>query len=478
MVDEDRDVIVIGGGISGLTAAWHLKRAGVDLCLLEGDKEVGGVTRTERRDGFLLEKGPFNVIVRDPTFEALLDGVADEVKVVTADRAARKRYLYRGGRLLAVPTDPVRLLTTPLLSMGAKWRLVSGLIASRRSQGREETIEQVAIRRFGKEVTDTMISAVVAGIFAGDIRRLSLKACFPTIAGVDGEARSLIGYGIASAFRSKKGKKQSHRRRWRGLVSFEGGLGALTQALGRSLGSGHVSDCRVQEIRSADAGYEVVCRKGDGTSLSLRCRRLVLAPSADETARLLEALMPDAAKILRTIESAPMVVLNLGFKKADVGHPLEGFGFLAPHDETGYPLLGILWADSIFPHHAPPDHRLIRVFIGGSRDPDAAGRSDDELLTISLDASRDLLHLSGEPVLVDVCRYPEAIPQYGLRYMDKIERLRTLIASRPNLHLVGNYLEGVSLNDCIRCATNTAEKIIRTADRVDDVDLPAMVGSR
>ena len=407
MTDNNREVIVVGGGISGLTTAWHLHNAGVEVALLEAEDGVGGVTRTERRDGFLLEKGPFNVIVRDPDFQTLLEALGDEVEVVTASKAARTRYLYRRGRLLAVPSNPVSLLTTPLLSMGAKLRLIGGLFLGHRSDGTEETIEQVGFRRFGREITDTLISAVITGIFAGDIRRLSLPACFPTIARIDREARSLIGYGLRRAFRSRKDQEGRPRRRWRGLVSLDGGLGALTAALARPLGASRITDARIEQIRSTDEGYELI----DDMSRSWRCRRLVLAPAAHETARLLAGLLPETSRILEAIESAPMVVLNLGFRQADIGHPLEGFGFLVPHDETNFPLLGILWADSIFPHHAPPDHRLIRVFIGGSRTPDAAERSDDELLSTAMDASRDLLQLSGDPVLVDICRWPAAIPQ-------------------------------------------------------------------
>ena len=473
MVDDVRDVIVVGGGITGLTTAWYLHHAGVEVTLLEAEEDVGGVTRTEERDGFLLEKGPFNVIVRDPDFQTLLEGVSDEVQVITASKSARTRYLYRRGRLLAVPSNPISLLTTPLLSMGAKLRLIRGLFVARRSDGREETIEQVGIRRFGREITDTLISAVIAGIFAGDIRRLSLPACFPSVAGIDREARSRVGYGLSRAFRSKKRKPDRPKRRWRGLVSLEGGLGSLTAALGRPLGPNRISGTRIDEIHSTPEGYELV----DSMSRSWHCRRLVLAPSAEVAARLLAPVEPKASTILGAIESAPMVVLNLGFRQADIGHPLRGFGFLVPHDEPEFPLLGILWADSIFPHHAPPDHRLIRVFIGGSRTPDAAERIDDELLATAMDASRDLLQLSGDPVLVDICRWPAAIPQYGLGYREMIDRLKAIVATHPNLHLIGNYFEGVSLNDCVRCATRAANEIIHTTGNVVEAPAPVMAAS-
>ncbi len=460
MKADVRDVLVLGGGISGLTAAWHLKNAGVDVCLLEAAGDVGGCTRTERRDGFLLEKGPFNVIVRDPIFERLLEDVSEDVEVITASRAARARYLYRRGRLRAVPTNPVALATTRLLSIAGKCRLLAGLIASARPGEREETIEQAATRRFGVEVSDTMVSAVIAGIFAGDIRRLSLKACFPSVWSFDTDARSVVGHGITSALRSRRKKKGTPRRRWRGLVSIDGGLGALTATLGQRLGADLHSDCRVELIRPVAEGYEVTSRTGDGTALTMRCHRLVVAGPPQEASRLLAPLVPDASTIIDTMDSASLVVLNLGFRRGDVGHPMEGYGFLVPHNEPDFPLMGVLWADSIFPHHAPPDHRLIRVFIGGARDPRAASRSDAELLTLSVDSLRDLLQISGEPVLVDVCRYPSAIPQYHIGHTEKISRLRAIVSTQPGLHLIGNYLEGVSLNDCIRLATNVANNLI------------------
>ena len=457
MLTGKRDVVIVGAGVSGLTLAWHLHRAGVDVCLLEAADEVGGCTRSELRDGFLLEKGPFNVIVRDPAFEDLLEGLSDQVKVVTADKSARKRYIYRHGRLNLVPTNPISLLTTPLLTFGGRLRLMTGMMLSRRAGEREETIEQVAIRRFGRDVSDSMISAVIAGIFAGDIRKLSLRACFSFVADVDRQARSLIGYGLSRAFARKK----KHKRRYKGLVSIDGGLGAMTGAMGKALGDNLLTGTRAESIREVDGGYEIDKTGKDGQTESIRCRRLVLAGSAADTARLLEPVLPDAAGTINTIESTSLVVLNLGFKRSDVGHPLEGYGFLVPHNETQFPLMGVLWADSIFPHHAPEGHRLVRVFIGGAHNPEAVTRSNDELLRTALEGSRDLLAISGDPVLVDVCRYPAAIPQYHLGHAEKIRHLEAVVADKPGLWLAGNYVGGVSLNDCVRFSAELADELTR-----------------
>ncbi|MEE9296274.1 MAG: protoporphyrinogen oxidase [Phycisphaerae bacterium] len=457
-----KDVIVAGGGISGLTVAWHLKKAGINVALLEANDQVGGCMRTEHRDGFLLEKGPFNVIVRDPAFEELLGDLSDKLTVVTASREARARFIYRKKRLMAVPTNPASLLFSPLLSLGAKCRMILGLLASRRPSSPEWSIEDFAVRRLGREVSDTMVSAVISGIIAGDIRKLSLNACYPSIARFDGHARSPVAYGLSRALQKmlpgNKGEKR--RRRWRGLVSIDRGLGAITEAIGKTLGDNLHTDCRVQSVEHGPDGFTLSCRNGDGNKHAFRCNRLVVALPVAAAGQLLAPLVPEAADIMNGIESASLTVLNLAFRVRDVGHPMQGFGFLVPHNETEFPLMGVLWADSAFPHHGKQGHRLIRVFMGGIRTPDVISRSADELVETTRRALRDLLGITGEPTLIDVCPYPAAIPQYHFGHRQRIERLKTAVAAVPGLHLAGNYIEGVSVNDCVRVGKKVAETVI------------------
>ena len=462
MHDGEGDVIVVGGGISGLTVAWRLHQADFDVCLIEADLGVGGCVRTEKRNGFLLEKGPFNIIVRHPAFQSLLEEMSDDIKVIAADPAARKRFIYHKGRLHLVPTNPIALMTTGLLRMRDRIRLLRGLIYSPCAGQQEETIEQAATRRFGRAVSDTMVSAAISGIIAGDIRRLSLKACFPGVWRIDYNAKSLLGHGLASMFQSRIKKRARQKRRWRGLVSIDGGLGALTAAIGQRLGSHLLTDARVESVQQLEYGFELHVRCANEHEQKMKCRRLILASPLQEASRLLKPICPDASDILDSMESASLVVLSLGFRRADIGHDLRGFGFLVPHNEKEFPLMGVLWADSIFPHHAPPDHRLIRVFIGGTRDLQAIHRSDDELVSMTTSALRPLLQLKGDPVMVDVCRYPAAIPQYHLGHGEKVAQLLTLIRVVPGLYLIGNYLNGISINDCVRLATETARDIIQT----------------
>lgn len=456
MNKPDFDVVVVGGGISGLTAAWQLHKAGRSVALVERSATVGGYTRTEWRDGFLLEKGPFNVIVRDPAFEALLDDAADEITMITAGKAARKRYIYRRGRLHAVPANPVALLTTKLLSFPARVRLLRGLLVSPPARADEESIGQAAARRFGRETADTLVSAAISGILAGDIDKLSLSASFPGVARFDAEARSVLGHGLRKAF---AGRANRHRRKWRGLVSIDGGLGALTQVLGLRLGDGLFTRTSVTEVARAQGAFRIECQRDDSDVFDLNARRVILASGVTDAERLLSPFLPQAADALRGMECASMVVLNLGFRSGQVAHALDGFGFLVPRNEPDFPLMGVLFADSAFPHHAPPDKRLLRVFIGGARDPHAVTRSDEELLARAMTTLREVLGVSGDPLLVDINRYRNAIPQYYRGHGRRIGALRQAVATMPGLYVIGNYLEGVSLNDCVRLAANAAADV-------------------
>ena len=244
------------------------------------------------------------------------------------------------------------------------------------------------------------------------------------------------------------------------MVNCDGGLGALTSAIGARLGERRMTECRVEELHSVDGGYALVYRRGRGGRDSLYARRIVLALPVEAASGLLEDVCPDGAEALGGIESASAVVLNLGYRREDIEHPLNGFGFLVPRNEPEVPVMGVLWADSTFPHVAPAGYRLLRVFLGGARDPDAVKRSDGELLRMAEGPLRKALGVIGSPMLVDVCRHPAAIPQYHCGHASKIARLEAAIGRQPGLSVIGNFLHGISVNDCVRVAMQCAERVI------------------
>lgn len=459
---ENCEYVVIGGGVSGLATAWYLRKAGRDVRLLEKNPAVGGCMRTLRQDGFLLEQGPFNVLVRDPAFEQLLGDLGDDIEVEPAGPDAKMRYLYLGGRLVPLPSGLASLVTSRFLSARGKIRLLAEPICARRPKSDDPTIGDFATRHFGAEFSQNVLGALITGIFGGDVDRLSLKACFPSIAGLDREHRSLFLHGLSVPFR-RIGKPKKPCRRWKGLINFVGGLGAVSDAIARGLGDVVTTNCEVTSVGRRGDGY-CVGYSASGVSQSLDTRHVVLATPIRQAIGLLKTMADEpAGKIaesLASVESVPLVILNLGFRREDIGHDLKGFGFLVPPKEEGLSFLGVLWASSIFPSHAPPDRHLLRVFAGGAKRPELAHKSDDELVALAMGELRDLLELRGDPVLVNSCRHADAVPQYYPGHTEIVRCIRAQLSSIPNLHLVGNYLEGVSINDCVRQAREAVEKMV------------------
>ena len=478
------DTLIVGGGIGGLTAAWRLAKAGRDVMLVEASDHVGGAVRTVRREGFLLEQGPFNVIVRAPALAELLADVADAAPVIPANKAVgRNRFVLFDGRLRKVPGSPVDLAKSDLLTAAGKARLLRGLAWSSPSDDAEETVDAAARRRFGPEVADRVVSAVTTGIYAADSKLLSLAACFPSVAAWDETGHSPLGRMLGRLAK----RKPTQPDRPRGLISVAGGLGAVPEALAARLGAERVRvGCSVERVERIDRGFTVsmnrnkpasepkaktrvlpsgeepassfLCEAASGEEI-VECRNLILSVGASAAAALMDDLAPDASQTIRRMTASSMVVLNLAYRAADVGHALDGYGFLVPHTDADCPLLGVLFADSVFPHHAPAGVRLLRAFVGGTRDPAAIHRPDGELIDRTTAALREILGVCGGPALVDLVRWPDAVPLYAPGHVGRVETIRRAAAAVPGLHLLGNYLAGVSVNDVVRRAAEVADSV-------------------
>ncbi|HEY9686490.1 MAG TPA: protoporphyrinogen oxidase [Coleofasciculaceae cyanobacterium] len=449
------ETIIIGAGISGLVAANQMRKNGRDVRVLEAGSAPGGLIRTLHEDGFTVEGGPNTF----PSSAGELLALCEELGLTPkpASPLAQKRYLYLQGRLTALPGSPLEALTTPVLSLGGKLAFLKEPWQPK-SQAEELSIADFFRQRLGAEAVERLVDPFISGIYAGDIRQLSLPAVFPRLWQWEQEHGSLIRGAMAARTGQKKsGQVKSGKRKPMQLLSFENGLQSLTDALVRALPANALHlNTRVQAITQTEQGFRLSLYGGE----TLSARQVILATPADVAAQLLQTLVPQAAQSLAQVTYNRVAVVHAGFKKSDLPHPLDGFGCLIPRREN-LALLGSIWASSLFPERAPEGHVLLSNFIGGAHHPEIPTWAPEQ---IQAQVLADLGQMFGsrqplQPVFSKVLRYERAIPQYALGHRERIQAVEAALASHPNLALCGNYLHGLAINECIKSGLAVAERL-------------------
>jgi len=448
-------VVIVGAGISGLSAAWFLHRKGFAVRILEAGDRVGGVIDTDSVDGYLIERGPNSTMQKPGTPDDALGRIVEQTglaqMLLEAAPAARKRFVMRGRRLMSLPGSPVQGITTKLFSWTAKLRLLAEPFIGRAVD--EETIARFVTRRLGREFLDYAIAPFVSGVYAGDPAALSVRAAVAKIYALERDHGSLIRGAIALR-RLGKGAGMPAGR----LVSFGGGMAVLPAAIAEALPIGTVgTQCRVDGL-THDGGEWRVRYNGPEGATQIAARHVLLAVPAGAAADLIEPLAPRASTLLRTIPYAPIVSAGLGYARQQVAHPLDGFGFLVPRVE-GVRTLGGLFSSTLFPDRAPDGQVLITSFIGGTMDPDAVALDDDAVVgQIEADLAAALA-IDGAPSLVRLSRYRAAIPQYTIGHLDRIAGIDAQLATLSGLHLCASWRDGISVGDCIRNGEKLAERL-------------------
>jgi oxygen-dependent protoporphyrinogen oxidase len=427
---------VVGGGLSGLTAARALARARRDVVLFEESPRVGGAVRSEARGGFLIELGPNTV---RPTAElwTLVEelGLAREALFAPS---RLPRYVDHGGRLHAIPSSPPALITSRLLSAAGKLRLLSEPFR-RRGAGAEESVRDFTARRLGAEVADRMIEPFVGGIFAGSGRELEVSAAFPSLARWDRERGSLVLGAIGDGRRRPPGPRPP-----RGLLSFREGLEALPRALAAELGDALRLGSPIRRLTPSAGGWTVETPEG-----AFDAARVILAVPAWRAAALVAGFAPEAASALEAIPHPPLAILHLAWAEAALPAPLHGFGHLVVPSPSRR-ILGAVWSSCLFSGRAPEGQVLVTVFVGGMRDPQAAALSDSELVALAARDLADARVTAGDPSVVAITRWSRAIPQYTFGHRERMRALERAEAKFPGLRFAGNYRGGISCGDVVK----------------------------
>lgn len=434
-------VAVIGGGISGLGVAYALARAGVPFRLIEAAPTAGGMIRSERVDGFLIEHGPNSALNASVDVESVINDLGLLPDRVFAAPASRKRYIVKHDQLVPLPTGLIEFLRTPLWSARAKARLLKEPFAAPPPAG-EESIASFVARRLGREFLEYAVDPFVSGVYAGDPERLSVQATFPKLAALERDHGGLIRGAMAGI-----GKPRAPRPSQRGIYSFREGLSQLPAAISARLGESLWCHARVAALTRRVEGFRVEVER-HRERITLDADRVVIATPSDVAAALVRPLASRLAEELAAIEYAPIAVVAAAFSRTAVQHSLDGFGCLVPRLER-CTLLGSLWNSSLFPGRAPEGAVLLSNFVGGARHPDLVGRADSELTGLVVEDLGRLLGVTGQPLWTRIIRYRRAIPQYVIGHASRVERIEQATARVTGLSLVGNYLRGVAVGDCL-----------------------------
>jgi oxygen-dependent protoporphyrinogen oxidase len=451
----DSDVLVIGAGLSGLVAAFRARKAGLSVTVLEARARPGGVIGSERRGGVLLERGPNSGLDTTPLINALLTdlGIADQR--VDGSRESSRRYVVRGGRLVALPTSPGAFLGTPLFSTRAKLRLFAEPFIRKSPADAEESIAQFVRRRLGSEFLDYAIEPFVAGIYAGDPEQLSVPAAFPRLHALEQRYGSLIKGAIMGARERKKSADKAKNAA--ASFSFREGMQTLTDALGRAVG-GIECDVRVGTIQPGADGMFTVTGERAGTSLVRRARAVIVATPAYAAADLVRAVAPEAAAALAAIPYPPVTVVGSAYRRTDIAHPLDGFGFLAPAKERPA-VLGSLFSSTMFEGRAPADTVVLTTFVGGRRNPELATAGDENLASAVHGELVRLVGARAQPLWREITRWARAIPQYTMGHLGRIAAVEQAERVVPGLYFCANYRGGVSIGDCVKAGHAIAERV-------------------
>jgi oxygen-dependent protoporphyrinogen oxidase len=440
--------IVIGAGISGLACGYYLQKSGVSVLVLEQSDRPGGLIRSVRRDGFLLEEGPQSFLLTMPMLDLIRD-LGIESELLRADpRAAR--YVLLHNKLRPVPLAPPQLFSSSLLGVRTKLSFLRDAFGRSYPPEADESIADFVRRKFTGELLDRLVGPFVAGIYAGDPEQLSLRGAFPTIHKLEAKHGSVIRGAMKS-----RGERGGPRL---GSASFRDGNETLPSALCKALGEALQCNTAVESLRveGKDGNWEyVVTVIRDGARQTLRSLAVIVTTPTAVTAGMLRSLSPSLAERLETIEYAPVAMLYSAFEQSQVAHPLAGFGFLVPSSE-GKQLLGTVWNSSLFSGRAPEGTVLFTSFAGGTTNPGLASAPPEMVRDTLLRELAPVLGIRGAPAYWSVKQYPRAIPQYTRGHTELVQELEKNCEHFRGLFLAGNYLEGPSVGACIEVARRAA----------------------
>jgi oxygen-dependent protoporphyrinogen oxidase len=456
-------VVVAGAGISGLSLAFELERLGVSVMVLERERRAGGKIETDRRDGYICERGPASYLDRHVSITPLARSLGIEARVLPAFDAGERRLVVADGRLHDTPLDAAAFLRSRLLPWSAKLRMLADLLLPRgpSARGQEESVTAFASRRLGAVAGERLLQPLVSGLYAGDPDAVSLPAAFPLMAALEREYRSLV-LGLRADLKQQRAKRQTAGDAPR-LSSFVTGLDELTGALASRLGDRLRLGVSIVQAERAASGFRLAVEE-DGSSSTVDCDAAVLAIPAHQACAVVRPLDSDLSEILARIPYVPVALVHLGYFTSALPRPPDAYGFFVPASER-LKILGAIFASAIFPGRAPDRFSLFSVRTGGARHPEMANLPDEELTALAHADLRCLLGLTAPPAFAHIVRHQRGLPQYTLGHMDRLAALEAGERRYPGLYFHGNAYHNAGVPELVSRSGKLARRLAEELSR-------------
>jgi protoporphyrinogen/coproporphyrinogen III oxidase len=444
-------VAILGAGLSGLCAAWFLKKLGLTTTLFESAAQAGGMIRTGKEDGFQFEYGPNSLLLQGGDLADLIIDLGLESELIEANTKANKRFIVHHGQPVAAPMSLLSFITSPLLSTQGKIRLLTEPFRPK-SKEPDESLATFVERRLGREALDYLLNPFVSGVYAGTPEKLSTRYSFPLLWELEQRYGSLVSGFLR---RPRTGNPKTKRK----LVSFRQGIQTLTNALANHIGGQLLLNTPAQSIRRDSSHWFINDEPFDAIVSTLPWHQYLALPSE------IKNQPSPLYKGKSEISYPPITVWHLGFHRHQILHPLDGFGLLVPEVEK-LNILGCLFPSTLFPGRSPNGEVLLTVFIGGSRKPDLALLDPEDSLKIVLLDLSTLLGLTGEPCWKKSIPWPKAIPQYDLEHGTLLKNLTDYEKQNTGLFFSGNYRDGISVGNCVSGARRVSEEVKAFCERL------------
>jgi len=452
---QNTDVIIIGAGLTGLTAAHYLKKQGKNVRVIEKNDRTGGVIQTVHEEGFTFETGPNTGVLGNPEVAELFEELQKDVTLETADPAAKRRLIWKGNDWHALPSGPISAIGTPLFSWYDKFRIL-GEPFRKKGTKPNESVADLVRRRLGKSFLDYAVNPFISGVYAGDPEYLVTQYALPKLYNLEQNYGSFIGGAMK---KRKEPKEPRDSKATREVFSAKGGLVSLIKALEKSVGLESITLGAENTQVQPDRDGFTVTTTADGETQTIRAPKVISTAGGHAFDSLYPFLGKEELAPFKELKYATVTQVILGFKNWQ-GMPLNAFGGLIPAKENKN-MLGVLFTTSFFQNRAPEGGAVLSVFMGGIRHPKMIDYSDEQIQQVLEKELVPMMKLQElKPDIQHIYRYRHAIPQYGANSKERFEMIDRLEGKYPGLILAGNIRNGIGMADRIKQARMITEKEI------------------